>query len=169
MLLGLCGYRTSGKSEVAKILVEKYNFEIIDTKKLLRELASDITRTPADLLKQTGFKELPYQGRTHREIMGELGKTLENLFGHDYLLRRALHRVDKTKNLIVDSLRMDQALFFEGTVVEVKSDKVTPSGFDFDEYNRTRINYSIDNSGSLKQLSDCVDVMMLDYKSKIVH
>jgi dephospho-CoA kinase len=163
MIIGLCGYPTVGKSAVADILVRDHGYDILETKEILRDITSLITRCPSHLMKETGFKNLPYQRRTQREIMGEIGKTLEELFGADYLLRRALHReATAGRKLVIDGLRRDQALFFDGIVLEVVSDRVSGASYDFDEYNKTKIDYTLNNSGTISDLEAEIKKMMVD-------
>lgn len=160
MLIGLTGFPTAGKSAVAEILINHYNYDLLDTKEVLRNIVSEIVKCDSSFLKTQEGKEAKFKGQEHRLLMGEVGLLLEDMFGEDFLLQRAMEGVDTSRNLVVDGLRRNQALSFNGFVLEVVSTRVGKNVFSFDTYNKSKINYTINNSGSLMDLRYAVDKLM---------
>lgn len=154
MLIGLCGRPQSGKSEVARILIDHHNFTLIDVKDKLRSICAEVTGLPYYYF--TNHKDMVYRGQTLRAIMGEIGLTTERLFGESYLLDISLHGLDNNKNYVIDSLRQNQSDYFNGEIIEVKSPNSISTGYSFDEYKKDKINYTLYNNGDLKDLSDSI-------------
>jgi hypothetical protein len=160
MLIGLCGMPQSGKSEVRKILVEQHGFLALDTKQILREMASKLTGLePHDFVSQSDKAKL-YNGVPRRNIMGELGNVAEGLWGDSFLLNRTLDDFKRysypDKRIVVDALRKDQPIGFPGLVYEVISDRSIDTGNAFDRFNKSRTNGIILNLGNLEELSESV-------------
>lgn len=158
-LIGLTGKPGSGKSEVSRILTQKYNFQLIDTKDKLRMICSEITGIPYSTFQNTAGKASLYQGITLRELMGEVANSIENILGFDYFPKEALKQY-KGGWAVVDSLRKDQALAFGGKIVEVTSRRSLKSNFSFDKYDRSLIHYKLVNNGDLGDLEDNIKVML---------
>lgn len=159
MLLGLTGKPQTGKSEVAKILVSKYGFTLIDTKDKLREIVSEITGISYSTLQSSLGKEQLYKGVPVRKIMGNVGLCLEDMFGVDYLPSEAL-KAYKGGNAVLDSLRLQQSAFFKGKVIEVKSDRTSGTNYNFDKYDKKDICYKLDNSGDFGTLEKNIKIML---------
>lgn len=164
MIIGLTGNPKVGKGEVSRILQSNYGFEILDTKEVLRKIASEITGFNAELFKKQQWKEYKYQGHECRYIMGEVGYTLERIFGDDFLLRRMLKHIDPSKNYVIDALRMKQAVVLKTSlpqsfVIEITSERGTLD-YSFDEYDKSLIDYSVTNNGTLLDLSYTLEVLI---------
>lgn len=160
MLIGLCGKPHSGKSEV-RYLLENKGFSSLNTKTPLALACHELTGIPhAQFLTQEG-KESLYKGVTLRKIMGEVQNAMEALFGDYHTIEVALEKLYWPDNhYVVDSLRKSQPLKFPGTIVEVVSSHSYSTGFAFDEYDRSRIDYTLVNNGNFGDLEREIDKML---------
>ena len=162
MLIGLCGMPRSGKSEVRKILVEEHGFHLLDTKLVLREMASKLTGLyPSEFVSQED-KEKLYCGVSRRKIMGELGNVAEKLWGDSFLINRALEEgwIYPEKDIVVDSLRKTQPRDFPGYVYQVISNRAIDTGNDFDKFWPYNTKGVIINDGTFEELREKVDLLV---------
>lgn len=166
MIIGLCGKPQSGKTEVRRILNERFGFEVVNSKSVLYTMSAYVTGLKPEDFSHPDLKNNAFNGATHRQITGELGNAVERLFGDSYLIKRALeahkvwHRADC--NFVVDSLRKEQGweLRHMLTVVEVVSDRGIDTGNWFDSYNGDAIKYRLTNNGSFEELEKEIAKMM---------
>jgi dephospho-CoA kinase len=88
-IIALCGNPEAGKSEVQKILVERYGAIAIDDGWPMRDFAiRHLGLSYEDVTTQDGkAKIIELYGRkfTVRQLLGEFGNKLEELFGDDVL------------------------------------------------------------------------------------
>lgn len=161
MIIGLCGKPHSGKSEVRKILEENWNFEVINTKIPLAQVSSIITGIDETKFLTTHVKERTFRSHKLRDIMGTIGNTIEDLFGENYLLERALNNIKINKyNYVIDALRKNQYTGFNGWIVEVCSEKGKEIIYDYDKFNPHSIDYVVKNDGSFEELKSSVTRML---------
>jgi hypothetical protein len=100
MLIGLCGKPKSGKSEVRTILKDQFGFQVVNAKEPLILAAAELTGLPFIDFTTQGGKESSYKGVPLRVIMGEIGATMEKLFGEYHTIERALESYDtENRNL----------------------------------------------------------------------
>lgn len=174
IIIGLCGNPGSGKSEVRKILVKEHGFELINSKSIIYELASVATGLPVEHFSDPAYKNGELNGIKLRAIAGNLGYVMEDFFGTDYLIRKSLenHNVSKrtNKNFVIDSLRLDQPVLLQGTVipVEVENRRAPESTEDYDQYEMPAKGYYVmDNNHNLPELvtevADLVELIKEDY------
>ncbi len=162
MIIGLCGKPGSGKSEVREILERSFGFETVCSKRILYKMSADITGLAVSDFSNPKIKNSIFKGHQLRKITGELGNTVENLFGDSHLVNKAVSELDLARaNYVVDSLRKTQTKDFPGIVVEVVSERGYDTGNDFDLYDRSRINYTLPNHTTFEQLERNI-VKMLD-------
>lgn len=156
----------SGKTEVRKILESRHGFKVICSKQILYKLSSMVTGLEEKEFYEPSLKNNTFIGRTHREVTGELGNAIEKLFGDSYLVNRAIsaetNHPDHLRdgNFVVDSLRKNQTKEFEGTVVEIISNRSINPGNEFDTYDRSKIDYQLNNNGTFYELQRSVDALM---------
>jgi hypothetical protein len=166
MILGLCGKPQSGKTEVRRILEEHYDYEVVCSKNLLYSFSSLVTGLPEAEFYDPSLKNKMFRDKSHRQITGTIGNAIEELFGDNYLVERALLKCS-ANNQVVDSLRKTQTVGFKGYVVEVISDKSIETGNSFDEYDRSNIAYKLYNYGSLEVLANGVEHMLNHFKTVV--
>jgi dephospho-CoA kinase len=159
MLIGLCGYPGSGKSEVRDILVKEHGFYLLDTKIIIRQMASALTGLPSSEFVTQEQKAALYNGITRRKIMGELGNAVEGLYGDSFLVNAAIKRFREKapdRPIVVDALRKDQPKDFPGLVAQVISSRAQEPKDDFDRFYQGRTNCIIVNDGTHQELSETV-------------
>lgn len=127
-VLGLCGSPGAGKTEVVRILRDKHGFEVINSKTAVYDMAKVITGLPEKHFTDPVLKEENWNSVEIRSILGELAGSVEELFGDDFLVKKALenHKVTTRKKqlFVVDSLRRYQPEMLKDRlkVVEVVRD-----------------------------------------------
>ena len=152
--IALCGYPKAGKSEVQKIISELYGFESVDDSEALREAGKVLYNlTDWHVSTQAGKASLiDIAGKkiTVRKALGELGKFFEaqDPFHFPRLaIAKAVERAPKGQ-FVFASVRRDQPIFFRQTgdalIIEVTR-KGTEARDDFDEYDRSCLDFSIEN------------------------
>lgn len=162
MLIGLCGKPQSGKSQVRKIMMERYKYITINTKHHLAEACGSLTGLAPELFLSQEGKSTNYKGVELRTIMGNVQDSMEAMFGDYHSIQRSLSYYNITDYIVVDSLRKTQPLHFPGLIVEVVSHRSVDTGYSFDLYIRDRIDYTLDNNGTVADLRDNLDKMFGD-------
>jgi len=165
MLIGLCGKPQSGKSSVRFILERQFGFETINVKLPIIKACQELTGVPMQQFMTGEGKETLYKGVPLRVIMGEVGAVMEKLFGEYHTIDRALgeYEIGDYGKFVVDSLRMSQPTYFTGKVVEVVSDRSINTGNFFDEYDNSKVDFTITNNGTFtdleQQIAKIVDAL----------
>jgi len=153
--IALCGYPKAGKSEVQKIISERYGFLAIDDSKPLRDAVKILYNlTDWHVTTQEGKATVIKAGderMTVRKALGDLGKYLEAKDPY-HLPRLAIATASAAHpgaDFVFASVRRDQPLFFrqtgEALVIEVTR-AGTSALNDFDDYDRSCLDFSIDNT-----------------------
>lgn len=156
-VLGLVGKPGSGKSEVRKILEKNHKFEVINSKIAIYNCAAEVTGLPASHFSDPEYKNGTYERIPLRVIAGRIGDSIEDMFGDDFLIRKAManHKVENrpNTNFVIDSLRKTQPALLASEVftVEVFRSSVTATGHGFDEW-RGATHYTIPNNGTKEDL-----------------
>lgn len=159
--IGLCGRPHSGKGEVRCILESQFGFYPINTKLPLIQATSALTGIDESALHSQKAKATMFRGYQYRQIMGKVGDAIENMFGESFLIERALDPYKYSDgNFVVDALRKSQTKTFPGYVVEIVSNRGIETHNNFDLYDRDRIDYIIENNGSLGELEYNVAEML---------
>lgn len=169
-LIALCGTPGSGKSEVQRILHQRYNVQPIDDGWPLRDFA--MRHCGAKLLDvntQAGKAqvwEFPGGRRMKmREFLGEFGKAIEALLGPDAIPAMALKAVERERQdfpgFSFGSVRRKQGCYLKrqgnAKVVEVTTSRLLkPATYDFDSYDRACIDITITNNGDIEDLEEAV-------------
>lgn len=166
IMIGLCGRPRTGKGQVRSVLESRCGFRWVDTKQPLVDAAIALTGLQRNEYTSQDGKDSEYKGIQLRKVMGEIGKSVEELFGENHLVNLAIERErngcgPKTR-LVFDALRRNQPIDFPGYVVEVVSDRGIDTGYDFDEYSKDKIDYTIYNNGSLGDLERNIIFMLHD-------
>lgn len=107
MIIGLCGLAGSGKSEVAKVLLEQGNFERIAFADPMKSMLSAVGFTHAQLYGDQKEVEVADLGKTPRQMMQTLGSDWgRNLVHPEIWVNLWLRQVMGTKNhVVVDDVR----------------------------------------------------------------
>lgn len=164
LLIALCGAPGSGKSEVQRILAEKFKVVAVDDGWPLRDFAMrHCGATKASVTTQEGKAAMfLFPGgcaMPMRSFLGSLGNSIEHLLGPDVIPEMALLAIDKAKGkkppgYCFGSVRRRQGLVFKrrgGVVVEVVRKGCEPrNGFDL--YDRSLVNFVIPNNGTIADL-----------------
>lgn len=161
MLIGLVGNPGSGKSAVRFMLEKQFGFEVINVKIPIIRACYELTGVPFEQFTTQAGKEQLYKGVPLRNLMGEVGAVMERMFGVYHTIDIGLQGYDLINgNFVVDSLRMEQPLSFPGKVVEIVSERSINTGNYFDQYDRTRIDYTINNDGTIGELEPKIARML---------
>lgn len=175
--IGLVGYPESGKSHVQRILSSKYAVEPIDDGRPLRDAAKMwFGLTEEQVTTQKGKAETVYvAGKpwTVRDILGTIGKRLEETFGEQVIPTMSIQSVlssedyDDRRLYSFGSVRKTQGLTYRkwgGVIIEVRCDGTAPV-YDFDHYDITLVDYvinngSVHNRASWQSIESQIDAIM---------
>lgn len=159
MFIALCGAPGSGKTTVQQILLEEFGVQPIDDGRILRDISIQcFGLTEEEVTTETGknsYIEFLGQKWQVRQILGEIGRSLENIFGEHIVphLTTQKHCADLSKNYSFGSVRRSQPQYFNqigGLVVEIVKNGCAPK-YDFDRY-VGKIDLTITNNGSREEL-----------------
>lgn len=162
--IAICGYPGSGKTLVQSILNKDYGTVGVDDALPLREFAvTNLGLTWDQVLTQDGKKEyVEILGRTWqvREILGELGNRFEAMFGKNIMPAMAINRIKDHAypgaSFSFGSVRRDQGAYYSnvgGIVLGIDNPSVGPSPYEFDQFDRSVVDYWIYNDAPLRGLS----------------
>lgn len=162
--IAICGKPLAGKSETQNILKEVFGYESVDDGEPLRKYCIDyLGASKDDVYTQEGkLRETEILGKSYtwRQILGDYGKLLEGYFGEHIMPHMAIEKLKKTGdyfdqfNFSFGSVRKTQGHYFKsigGVVLEIERD-VPESPYDFDQYDKSIVDFTIDNNGSMDDL-----------------
>ncbi len=117
MIIGLHGLSGSGKSELARFLVDECGFELVKfaspLKNMLRQFYWDCGLTEEEIERRIegDLKEVPcffLNGKTPRHAMQTLGTEWgRDSIGQSFWINRWGDKVQQHKNVVVDDVRFD--------------------------------------------------------------
>lgn len=171
VLIALCGAPLCGKSEVQRVLHQRYNVQPIDDGWPLRDFA--IRHCGArilDVVTQAGkATEFVFPGGKRmvmREFLGEFGNAIEALLGPDAIPAMALNAVARERGTFpgfsFGSVRRTQGCYLKKhgvKVVEVIRPGVKVVNA-FDKYDRKCVDITINNNGSVEDLEAAVKAQL---------
>jgi hypothetical protein len=159
-IIGLVGNPKAGKSTAQKIL-EKYVYWPIDDGAVLRRFCiENLGLTHDDVYTQEGKARCTeILGKTwqNRDLLGTLGQQLEDMLGEHIMPFIALKQLNPREKYSFGSVRKTQGHFIRqqgGIVIEIINPDAGPSPFAFDQYDRTAIDFSINNDALARGLSE---------------
>lgn len=163
LLVAVCGWPGSGKTEAANALVAAMGAVLVDDAWPLRDLAMrHMGATREDVYTQAG-KDAPLtiMGRrtTWREVLGDLGLAMEAALGEGVLPHMAVGQVSGPGTWVFPSCRRGQGHVYRrhgAMVLEVVRRGVSVPAREFDEYDGSAVTHRVDNSGTLEDLGDRV-------------
>jgi hypothetical protein len=162
-LIALCGFPKSGKSEVQRILSERFGVHPVDDGYCLRQFAQQhLGLSHDDVYTQEGKArrtEVLGHKWQNRDILGTLGAQLEAMFGEHIMPWIACRGLDRSQSYSFGSVRKTQGGFFKqkgGVVIAVRRPGVAASPFAFDAFDESLVDIWIDNDGDLAALEDKV-------------
>lgn len=171
--IAICGNPKSGKSEVQKILQEIYGYQPVDDGRVIRRFAIDwLGLTENDVYSQEGkarYVEILGKRWQIRDILGTYGKKLEEMFGKWIMPYLGTRNLPEGGLYSFGSCRRDQGLFYKslgGVVFEVKNPLAGPSPYDFDQYDASIVDVTIENDG-LSRFEDKVEARK-DLEAKVM-
>jgi hypothetical protein len=165
LLVGLCGYPKVGKSTVQNILREDYGLIPVDDGRPLRDIGKLLFGLSEEhVTTQEGKASyVEIEGKTWqvRDILGTLGDLFENTFGQQTIPTACIRQSIASWKVQPDesrpyyyrgysfgSVRKVQGKSYRdagGEVIEITRAGCGPSGYAFDEYDRTLITKTIHN------------------------
>lgn len=165
-IIALCGYPGSGKTEVQTLLCE-LGVQAIDDGAPLREFSrSWLGLSHSDVYTQEGkLRSSKIAGKDwqNRQMLGELGKKLEEMFGPDIMPFMATRRLLDVACYSFGSVRRRQGWFYKdlgGVVIGIRRLGCGPTGNDFDEFDGDAVDYWIDNDGSIDDLRLKIEIVL---------
>lgn len=179
--IGLCGNPKSGKSEVQRILNKFYQYIPIDDGEVLRQFAMKyLGLSESDVYTQEGkaeYTNILGKEWQNRDILGTLGKQLEDMFGEHIMPFISTRGLDGQGYYSFGSVRKTQGQFFldnGGLVIEIVNPGAGPSPYDFDKYDSKLCQVRITNDAmylgatkeqGIRDLEDKVNRAMLPFIS----
>lgn len=152
--IALCGNPKSGKSLVQKFLTKHFGYQPIDDGAVIRRFAIDwLGLSHDDVYTQEGkarYTEILGRRWQHREILGEYGNRLEDMFGKWAMPMFGTHNLPKGGLYSFGSVRRDQGAFYKahgGVVIEIRNPLAGPSPYEFDRYDAALADRVIENDG----------------------
>lgn len=152
--IALCGKPKAGKSEVQKILEQRYGAISIDDGEPLRDFAiRHMGATFEDVYTQEGkarMVTLPGgRAMTWRKFLGEFGNRIEDLLGSHAIPEMAVMKCRVPGQIYsFGSVRRDQGILYRshgGIVVEVANAFIPESEHEFDSYVKDIVQFTIEN------------------------
>ncbi|MER9176338.1 hypothetical protein NKH72_22420 [Mesorhizobium sp. M0955] len=171
--VALCGNPKSGKSEVQKILDSLYGYEPVDDGHVLRQFAVEkLGLSWDDVQTQDGkaqFTEILGKNWQNRDILGTLGKQLEDMFGEHIMPFIATRQLPNAGRYSFGSVRKTQGHFFKdagGVVIEIENPAAPPSPYAFDKFDGSVVDYVITNNALALGLP--VEEARADLRAKVI-
>lgn len=176
MIIGLSGYAQSGKDSVAGVLVERHGYRRIAFADKLRDVALAVD----PIVEAGNFGPWRLSGYVHhfgwddakvnypevRRILQALGTAVRDHVDPWAWVKAALNDVDTDEDVVISDVRFrneaEAITARGGLMVRVRRPGVGPvnghaSEHDLDEWT---FDYSLNNTGTLDELADVVDVVM---------
>jgi hypothetical protein len=158
--IGLCGNPKSGKSEVQKILEDSYGVRPIDDGWHLRRIAvDDLGLTWEQVSTQEGkasYVEILGKRWQVRDILGSLGKKLEDLMGEHIMPHMACQGLDLGDcSYSFGSVRKTQGAYYKargGIILGIVNPLAGPSMYDFDWFDPALVDVWITNDAQSRGL-----------------
>lgn len=172
--IGLCGDPGAGKTEAQKILQEEFDYRPVDDGHVLREFAVEkLGLSWDDVQTQDGkkrFTEILGKKWQNRDILGTLGKQLEDMFGEEIMPFIATRNINSKLRYCFGSVRKTQGHFFRregGLVIQIANPDASPSPYDFDWFDPTAVDIIINNDGLSRFDGDVVSARE-DLRDKLI-
>lgn len=166
----LCAQPKAGKSLAQDLLFKTFGYKPVDTGMPLRRISMDYLGLTLDQVATQEGKAsyVEIEGKTWqvRDILGELGKHLEAMFGPDILAFMATNTLPP-EGLFSFVARRDQAHFYKkrgGLVIGLRNPIAGISAYDFDQFDESAVDIWIDNDAQQRGLSDTDGRLDLDLK-----
>lgn len=169
--IGLCGDPQVGKSEVQRILWERFGVVSVDDGWPLRDFAMrHLGLSHDDVLTQAGKRRSSIiNGREweNRKTLGDLGVALENLFGGDVMHWMATRTLPATGSYCFGSVRRNAAGIKRdgGVIVEIVNPSAPPRRHAFDAFDRSLIDVTINNDAQSRGMER--DAGLADLEAKV--
>jgi len=171
--IALCGHPKAGKSTVQTILAQEFGYDPVDDGLALRRIGMQhLGLTHDQVFTQAGkaeYVEILGQRWQVREILGELGKKLEDLFGPHIMPFMATRNLPADGRFSFGSVRKSQGAFFKalgGVVIEVRNPIAPPSPYAFDKFDASLVDQVIDNDAQARGLE--LEAGLMDLRAKVI-
>jgi len=177
MIIGLTGFAQSGKDTVAKILIEKYDFQRVAFADPIRELlyemnpkitlGYDIHSTLQLLVDQEGW-DTAKQNPEVRSMLQNLGVGARKVFSENFWVQQAMRRVHFEENWVITDVRFENEAkaikkYDNSQIWRIKRNGVGPINGHVSE--RELDGYPVDqifmNSGSIEDLELLIKTRMM--------
>ncbi|WP_062120474.1 hypothetical protein [Aureimonas sp. AU40] len=153
--IALCGNPGAGKSEVQRILSAEFDYRPYDDGFPIRDFAMrHCGLDERQVYTQAGKLEtVTIAGKEWvvRDLLGQIGNRIEDLFGMHGIPAMAVAKANTAPDRCYSfgSVRRDQGAYYKahgGIVVEVVNPLADDSPYEFDHYDRTIVDYRIENN-----------------------
>lgn len=168
--IAICGNPKSGKSLAQELLEQNYSVQPVDDGFVLRQFAMmHMGATHDQVYTQEGKASLAYwpngdpilddRDGTHmnwRNVLGRLGKQLEDMFGEYVMPMLATAALPRDGNYSFGSVRKTQGGYFKGfggVVIGLRNPDAKPTGNDFDVFDESLVDIWIENDGLSRGLN----------------
>lgn len=158
-LIGICGFPKAGKSTIQEVLEDEFGLYAADDGRILRDFAKRLFGlSELDVSTQEGKKrktEIEGVEWENRDVLGTLGRIIEQTFGELAIPNAAIREVmnnpvvrSNHRGASFGSVRKVQGAAYKrhgGVIIEIVRPGCGPTGYDFDEYDRSYIDRTFFN------------------------
>lgn len=179
MIIGLSGYARSGKDEVAKILVEKYDYKRMAFADPIREFVLKVNpiletgHRVGELVKEFGWEVAKSKDETRR-LLQATGIVARELFGQEFWIEQLLKNIEYENSIVIPDVRFKNEMAIirqmEGKVFRVVRTGVKPVNSHISEVELDDAYFEahILNEGTLEDLDNYVTNLMRPYAHQVI-
>lgn len=172
--IGICGNPGCGKSLAQSLLAELYDYHAVDDGFALRDFAMrHLGLSRDDVYTQEGKKrvsEILNREWQHRDVLGTLGKQLEDMFGEHIMPFMAMQSLESDKRYSFGSVRKTQGSFIKargGAIIAIRNPLAGPSQYAFDWFDPNSVDAWVENDGLARGLP--ADLARMDLRAKLTN
>ena len=182
MIIGIAGYKGSGKDTAGSVLIEKYGFEKISFAAPMKDLVSNMFNIDRNILEGSDpelrkLREDPKYGvynMSGRKLLQEIGTGLRNIVSEDIWVDMALKNCIDDENYVITDVRFKnevKAIHAKGGfVVGIKRPGFVgdghPSEHDLDD---VALPYIINNDETIDILKYKMDLLVGNKLKRGIH
>ena len=168
MIIGIAGNKRHGKDTIGNYLIEKYGFEKISFAQPIKDIIKMLFNFSDEQLNGD-LKEVIDENWNFspRFIMQFIGSSFRNNIQDDIWIKILENKIKNDKKYVITDLRYVNENEFinrnNGIKIRVKRNILSNDTHESEQYvNMLDVDYEIDNNGTLEELYEKVDKILLE-------